>query len=264
MGRRRSKFNRHLFLPDFQVKPGVRTDHIGWIAHYLADRNFTASDTVAFAGDWADIPSLSSYDKGKKSFEGRRYKADIAAYVRSVDLFFETFRKRQPDLDTWPAFKFTNGNHEHRITRAVEEQPELEGLISVEQDIYGPLREWEVDCYDYQVPVYVDGVAYSHNFVNPKSLTKSILAGTIDNRLSKLMHSFTMGHQQVLQYGMAYPLGNRAIHGLVAGSCYLHDEEYMGPQGNDHWRGIILKNEVRDGSYNPCFISLDYLGRRYG
>ncbi len=34
---------------------------------------------VINGGDFADMPSLSSYDIGKKTFEGRRYKADIEA-----------------------------------------------------------------------------------------------------------------------------------------------------------------------------------------
>jgi hypothetical protein len=49
----------------------------------------------------------------------------------------------------------------------------------------------------------------------------------------------------------------------VAGSFYLHDEEYRGPQANDEWRGIIILNEVKDGSYDLMTLSLDYLRRRF-
>ena len=35
-------------------------------------------DVVVCLGDWFDMASLSSHDKGKKSFEGRRYKQDVA------------------------------------------------------------------------------------------------------------------------------------------------------------------------------------------
>jgi len=34
----------------------------------------TKPDIIVCLGDFADMPSLSSYDKGTKGFEGRRYK----------------------------------------------------------------------------------------------------------------------------------------------------------------------------------------------
>jgi hypothetical protein len=71
-----------------------------------------------------------------------------------------------------------------------------------------------------------------------------------------------MGHQQVLDYGLKFVSG-KSQHGLVAGACYLHDEDYKGYQGNAHWRGIIICHEVEDGSYDPMFVSLDYLCRKY-
>ncbi|HYF46074.1 MAG TPA: hypothetical protein VD926_07675, partial [Acidimicrobiales bacterium] len=52
-------------------------------------------------------------------------------------------------------------------------------------------------------------------------------------------------------------------HGLVAGACYLHDEDYLGPQGNTYWRGIVVCFGVEGGVYNPMFVDLDYLCRRY-
>lgn len=259
MGRKKTKFTEHAFLPDFQIKPGVRTDHMEWIPHFLAEKE---PDTVIFAGDWADMPSLSSYDKGKKSFEGRRYTNDINAFQRSVDRFFEAFEAARAGT-YWPRFVFLTGNHEDRISRAVEYQPELEGLISIEQDIHLPLKARGVECYQFLDITYIDGIAYSHYFVNTTTLMKRVVGGTIDNRLKALGHSFTMGHQQTLMYGLKYGMGGKCIHGLVAGACYLHNEEYMGPQGNDHWRGMVYKHEVRDGSYDPMMVSLDYLRRRY-
>jgi hypothetical protein len=89
----------------------------------------------------------------------------------------------------------------------------------------------------------------------------------IETKIKTLGRSFTQGHQQVLQYGVRPAWDSRGKptmqHGLVAGACYLHDEDYMGPQGNAYWRGIVVCHEVRDGTYDPMFLSLDYLCRRY-
>jgi hypothetical protein len=108
--------------------------------------------------------------------------------------------------------------------------------------------------------LWLDGVAYSHYFYNP--MTGKPLGGTVDARLRTIGHSFTMGHQQTLAYSLRFVAG-KSQHGLVAGACYLHDEDYKGPQGNAHFRGIIVKHEVESGAYCPMFISLDYLCRRY-
>jgi hypothetical protein len=68
-----------------------------------------------------------------------------------------------------------------------------------------------------------------------------------------------MGHVQGLQMATETTNNGRKIWGLVAGSFYMHDEEYKGPQANDHWRGLVLKHNVKDGDYSPCVVNMDYL-----
>jgi len=53
------------------------------------------------------------------------------------------------------------------------------------------------------------------------------------------------------------------MRGLVAGSCYLHNEPYMG-HGNSHWRGIVMKHNVVNGYYNLMEVDLGFLRERYG
>jgi len=61
-------------IPDCQVKPGVDLSYLTWIGKYLAEKK---PDVIVCIGDFADMESLSLYDVGKKSFEGRTYKADL-------------------------------------------------------------------------------------------------------------------------------------------------------------------------------------------
>ena len=69
---------KHLIIPDTQVKPDVDLSYLEWIGQYIVEKK---PDVLIQIGDFADMPSLSSYDIGKKSFEGRRYKDDIKAAV---------------------------------------------------------------------------------------------------------------------------------------------------------------------------------------
>lgn len=246
----------HLVIPDTQMKDGVPDDHLHWIGKYILDRR---PDVVIHLGDHWDMPSLSSYDKGKKQFEGRRYETDIRAGNESFKILTkyidEYNARRRPENQYHPRLVFCMGNHCARIGRAIEEEPVLDGKIGYHDLDTG---DWEV--YSFQEVVWIDGVGYSHYFIN--AMTGRPLGGMVATRLKTIGHSFTMGHQQTLDYAIRFVAG-KSHHGLVAGACYLHDEEYKGPQGNAHWRGVIVKHAVEDGSYNPMFVDLDFLCRKY-
>lgn len=251
---------RHLLIPDVQAKEGVDFDHLYWLGQYIVHKK---PDVIVQIGDFADMPSLSSYDKGKKSFEGRRYKKDIAAAKKAMDILLKPIneynnnqRKNKKTLYK-PRMVLTLGNHEERIERAVECQPELDGMLCYD-DL--PYDEWEV--YDYLKPVVIDGVLYVHYLSNP--FTGRPYGGTALNQLMKVQHSYCVGHKQTLEHATYFtPLGKQTT-GIIAGAFYQHDEGYKGYQGNAHWRGVVMLNDVREGEFEPMFVSLDYLRRRYG
>jgi hypothetical protein len=250
----------HLVIPDTQAKPGVPTSHLEWIGAYIIERK---PDVIVHLGDHADMPSLSSYDIGKRSFEGRRYNDDIEAANEAFDILcaplerFNDHQRKVKDKLYKPELHLTLGNHEDRINRATNDDPKLHGLISTD-DLNYEAHGWKV--HRYLEPVFIDGVGYCHVYVQPMSGRP--LGGAAAGRLKQIGHTFTMGHQQTLDYAIRFVAG-RSHHGLIAGACYLHDEDYKGPQGNAHWRGLIVKHQVEDGSYDPMFVSLDYLCRRY-
>ena len=81
-----------MVIPDCQVKPGNSVEHLRWAGLYAADKK---PDIIVNIGDFWDMPSLSSYDVGKKSFEGRRYQKDIAAGNTAMDVFMEPILAEQ-------------------------------------------------------------------------------------------------------------------------------------------------------------------------
>lgn len=256
------KGRTHLVIGDTQVKPGVPTDHLGWIGRYIVDQ-FAGQDLqVVHVGDHWDFPSLSSYDKGKKSFEGRRYKADVLAGNQGwarLNAPLSWYNSRlPPDQQWWPDRDLFLGNHEYRVVRACEDSPELDGVLSLD-DLNAKESGWRV--HDFRQPVTIDGVTYCHYFYHP-STGRPYGGDSLYTRLQKIGHSFTMGHQQGLQYALR-AVGDRRHHGLVVGSCYLHEEEYLGPQVTKYWRGIVVCHQVENGQYDPMFVSLDYLCRKY-
>ena len=255
--------NIHVVIPDTQAKPGAPTDHLKWIGQYIVDQFHDQPIKIIHLGDHADMPSLSSYDKGKKSMEGRRYLQDIEAANEAWQILnkplndFNLNRRKTRHAKWQPERHILLGNHEDRINRAVESDAQLEGVISTDDLIYAKTG-WQV--HPFLSPVFLDGVGYSHYWYNP--MNGRPLGGTAEGRLKTLGHSFTMGHQQTYLTAIRY-VNDQQQRGLIAGACYLHDEDYKGPQGNHHWRGILIKHQVNNGAYDLMEVSLDYLCRRY-
>ena len=258
--------SEHLFIPDAQIRPGVCTDHLEALGNYIVDKQ---PDVLINIGDFADMASLSSYERpGSKHLEGMRYDDDVGSTKEAMERLLDPIkaynkqqRKNKKALYR-PRMVMTLGNHENRINRAINADPvKLEGTIGI-SDLKYEKYGWEQ--HDFLDIVEVDGVLYSHYFVNPQGLTGHAIGGTIENKLRLLGNSFSMGHQQHRQYGSKYLADGTEIHGLVCGSFYMHDEEYLGPQKNrQYWRGVVVKHEVQNGSYDPMFVSLDYLLRNY-
>ena len=80
---------KHIVIPDCQVRPDVELSHLTWIGNYIAAKH---PDVVVNLGDFADMPSLSSYDVGKASAEGKRYAKDVEAAKFGMDLLMEPIR----------------------------------------------------------------------------------------------------------------------------------------------------------------------------
>jgi hypothetical protein len=260
----------HIVIPDTQVKPGVPTDHLRWIGQYIVD-HFAGQPNVRIIhlGDHADMPSLSSYDRGKGAMEGRRYNSDIKAANAGFDVLckplddYNATQRRLRKPEWWPDRHFILGNHEDRISRACNDNAQLKGTLSLD-DLNYAKHGWTV--HPFLKPVFIDSVGYAHFWTN--HMTGRPLGGMVSTRLKTIGHSFTMGHQQTLDTAVRFAVDpetgeQRAQWGLVAGACYLHDEDYKGYQGNAHWRGIVVCHAVVKGSYNPMFVDLDYLCRRY-
>ena len=255
----------HLIIPDTQVHDGVDTSHLLAAGRLIAD---IQPDVVVHIGDHWDMPSLSSYEKpGSSYFEGKRYRNDIMAGNEAMELLIAPLvllnnqRRRNKVKLYSPQMEFFLGNHEMRIDRAVSKDPVmLEGVID-RSDLF--LDGWTVN--DFLVPKVIDGIAYSHYFINPFSIMGSVVAGTIETKLKNLGMSFTMGHQQTLQYGHINTVDGTPRQGLVAGAFYQHDEAYRGHQGNrTHFRGLIIKRFYAPGRYDPEFVSIDRLLEMYG
>lgn len=249
----------HLIVGDSHCIPGQDLSRFDWLSQLIMDIN---PDVVVHLGDHWDMASLCSYDRGLKTAIGRNYKADIEVGLEANERIWSPIKKRKKKL---PRRITLIGNHEQRIERAINIQPELEGTIG-----YGDLNleRW----YDTTVPydgntpgiIEVDGILYSHYFTSGvlgKPVSSEHPAYTL---IQKKLRSCTMGHSHIFDFrGRTDGMG-RKIMGCIA-PCYITDRLVWAGNANDTWdRGVIIKDSVEDGSYNITYISMEKLEKVYG
>lgn len=251
-----SKPRRHLFIPDCQVQPGVRTSHLEALGNYVAHWQ---PDVIINAGDFYDMKSLCVYDRDLADVTTRRYAADIGAGDAALATFMKPWYKIKKYR---PRLIYTLGNHEERANRLIDEQPKLRGAVAMPWD-YAAARSWEI--HPYLQPVVVDGVAYCHLFVkgaNGRVTNIRFGAANARTQVMREMRSCTAGHKPGLDVHIQ-PIGTGSMRGVIAGSFYQHEEAYMTPQGDTYWRGVLMKHEVHKGNYDLMEVSLKYLLRKW-
>jgi hypothetical protein len=253
---------RHLIIPDAQHKPGVDLAHIRWAAEAAVEY---LPDVFVVGGDWWDLPSLSAHDlPGAKETIGRNIQADIDIGNEAFEILVEPMnreisRRKRRRITKWvPECHFLMGNHEHRLTRTVSNDPKLDGLLSLDA-----LKTPGFRRHEFLKIVEIDGIKYCHYFPNPFSGRP--IGGTIHNRLGHIGSSFVQFHQQGFMYGSKqYP--DHVKHGLVAGRFYQHSETYRAQDvQRSEWSGIVVLNGVKpNGDYDLMPLRMDYLAEKYG
>ena len=254
----------HLVVGDVHVKHGQDMRRLDWLGQVIVEEK---PEVIVFIGDFADMESLSSYDVGKKSHEGKRYILDCQAAHEGMDRVLAPLREyneRQiasKHKQYKPEMHMILGNHEDRITRAVESDAKLEGKMSMDDLEY---KDRGLIVHDFLDEVEIDGVFYSHYFpsgVMNKAIGGEYPAATL---LRKHHKSCTVGHSHVADWCQRRIAGGEHIMGLVVGCFFEHTEKYVSAVVNSMWwRGLVVCRNVVDGCYDPQFLSLNTLKKRF-
>ena len=247
----RKKYHKPIrlgFIPDTHCCPNHRKDRLKVIkslARYFKDKEV---DAVIHIGDANDMASLSSYDRGTAKIEGKRLKDELE-FSQEWQQLFNDEMEGLAESDRF----MTLGNHCNRLFRYYNDHPELVDLLGPDPWKFTE-HGWNVS--DFLSMLEINGVYFSHYFQNPTSVMGHPIGGTIENCIKNLGHSFAQGHVQTLKQGKIHR-GNGDVHcGLIAGVCHIQDHDYKGPQGNNHWRGALILENVHDGYFDVHEIGL--------
>jgi hypothetical protein len=251
-------------VPDSHDDPSVSQERYTWLGQFILD---TKPDVVMELGDFADLHSLSSYDKGTVKAENARLERDIASAKEARRKVTQPLRDYQDHLKrlkmkVWkPRLIALCGNHEHRVTRYMNENPNLYGMFS--PDVSGAEQlGWE--WVPFGDVINVAGIDFCHYFTKP-GIQRGYSGEYACNHIIRDYHaSCVQGHSHRWEYKRFQPPGKPVCIALMAGCYFEHHADYAG-RDNDRWcRGLTILNNCHNGSFDVEQVSMDVLRARYG
>jgi len=243
--------------------PSVPNDRFDWLSEFIYD---VRPDYVVDLGDGADLKSLNSYDtRYPKAIVAQNYESDIQCYNDAQERLRRKFRVMKKKR---PAFFGLEGNHENRIKKAIANDPRLEGskygisFSHLQTDVWFD----EYHEYNNSAPAIADydGISYAHYIASGNYGTAMSGLHHAYGIIQKRHNSTTVGHSHKRSMFFKDDAHPHPTIGLVAG-CFKGAKEGWAGQANlEWWKGVIVKRNIRDGYYEPEFVSLERLRDVYG
>lgn len=245
------------------TSPEVSNERFEWLGKFLYDLR---PDYVVDLGDMADMKSLNSYDTRKPTaLVSQSYEKDINHYLDAQEKIRHQFKKHKRKR---PSFYGFEGNHEHRIKKAISFDPRLEGEkfgISFKHLETNRFYD-EYHGYHNSAPAIAnyDGVQYAHYIASGNYGTALSSVHHGHALVHKLGCSTTVGHSHKFHFYRKAESFPYPTQGLVAG-CFKGADEGWAGQANREWtKGVAIKRQLENGSYDLEWISMGRLKKEYG
>lgn len=243
--------------------PSASNERFSWLGEFLYDLK---PDMVVDLGDGADMRSLNTYDtRYPQAIVNQSYEEDIDSYNDAMERIRWKFRYHRRKRPFYVGFE---GNHENRIKKALSHDPRLEGSKYGVSFSHLQTKQWFDEYHEYEnsAPALVDydGVVYGHYVSSGNFGTAMATKHHGYSLVEKLASSATVGHTHKFSYYFKGDARPKPLHGLVVG-CFKGKEEGWAGQANAEWRkGVVVKRELNNGSYDMEWVSMSKLERVYG
>ncbi len=249
---------RMLIVPDQHASPEWNNDRADWLSKLTIELK---PDIVVNLGDAADMSSLSSYDKGKRSFVGKSYKKDIEAHLDFQSRWWDPVKAMKKKM---PYRVVLEGNHERRVETALDLSPELAGTLDFDNYQFDKYYD-KVVRYFGGTPgiVEIEGIQFAHFFVTGVSGRPVSGERPAHMLLAKYGASCIQGHTHVLDYATRKSPFGKVVHGAVLGCYQDYVNGWAGNIGN-MWRGgVAVLDNVEDGNFDFRWISIESMRKEY-
>ena len=141
-------------------------------------------DEIVLLGDFMDLSSLSAWDMDKKRLmEGRRFQKEVDVANKELD-YLQKYCKK---------ITYLMGNHEDRLDRYLDKNPEMEGVIELDKVL--SLTERNIQSIPYNKLYKVGHLYFTHGLYHNTHYTKKTLeslgCNVIVGHLHRPQTSFT-------------------------------------------------------------------------
>lgn len=252
-----------LVIPDSHDDPEVSQERYEWAGRLIVDLR---PDVVVELGDFADMNSISSYDKGTVKAENKRLSKDIESakearrkLTQPLRDFQENQRRQKVKLYT-PRLIALAGNHEHRIQRLMQNDPSLHGCFS--QDVSDAAGQgWEFHPFGELVDIH--GVSFTHYFTKPGTGRGYSGEYAAMHMIKDWQCSMVSGHSHRWEFKNFRTPKGRECNALVAGCYFDHYMDYA-QHDNHRWKkGLTVLRNVQQGHFDIEFLSMKAIQHRY-
>ena len=253
-----------LLIPDCHSSPNTDNRRFDWLGNLILEE---VPDFVLCLGDFADLGSISSYDKGKMAGENARYQYDVDACHDALNRinkplkeYNEKRKSNKKSSRVEPKKVMLLGNHEDRIRRAVNDAPALYGTLSI-NDLGFTDYGWEV--IPFMQEYIVEDTVCCHYF--PTGVSGAPISGfnIASNALDKNKASSICGHSHLFDFAMRDSAVHGKMMGLCAG-CYLEEKTFEFATYKYWWSGVCMLHDWVDGRFDLETIEIDRVQSLYG
>lgn len=257
-----------IIIPDSHADPRFPNHRYVAAGRFIAERR---PDNIVQLGDFGNLESLCFHNKGRPLLqEGMRLKDDMDAMQEAYELLqneIDTVNRKATSLHRRrysPRMVWLDGNHEYRVRRYLEQQPELDGYLP-EAGLVNT-RGWEY--VPYMDNAFISGVRFTHIPINPgnsrpyggKYVTWRVVENSSMSVVFGHTHSRTLSSlRRVAEHGA------EVINSYAAG-CYIdyHPDYVRGVESIvNWWRGLSVLTHFDKGEFDVETVSMERLFEEY-
>lgn len=234
-----------------------RLEVLTWIARYASEQRF---DRIIQVGDWSTWDSVNQHDKNDTF--AARYKPGIRADMDNLIASHRAFRNGLA-ADYKPRLMMLMGNHEYRLERFENANPEAQGTYTLERDQIFAQFGWKTRPYGEIF--YVEGVGFTHHATNAAGRAYGGKTGA-QRAANDTTIALVGGHTHKRQLHDSPKIGPVGVVTVTEIGCAMpwgEVETYTKIAPTGWWYGIVPMT-VQDGAITDIdFVSMISLRSKY-
>lgn len=216
-----------IVLPDMQV-PYHDKRSMDAVEQFISKHKW---DYYINLGDYMDLDCISSHNKNNlRAVEGKRIMKDYEAGNLILDRHQKIIQKKNPGAK----FVLLEGNHEYRIERYIDANPQLEGMVEVEIGLRLEERGFKyVRCYKTGEHYTLGKANFHHGQYTSKYHANKMVDAYGDNIFYGHTHDI-MCHPKVLKGK------DKTLVGQSLGCLCDYEQSYIGKNPSNWQQGFAV------------------------